>query len=89
MDEQMALLVQRVSGAYHKDYFFPDAAGVGISQNVFVWKQGLDPKAGMLRLVLGLGTRAVNRVEGDYPRVVALDEPLLKAYAGMAALQRF
>ncbi len=89
MDEQMALLVQRVSGAYHKDYFFPDAAGVGISQNVFVWKQGLDPKAGMLRLVLGLGTRAVNRVEGDYPRVVALDEPLLKAYAGMAAMQRF
>jgi hypothetical protein len=89
MDEQMALLVQRVSGAYHKDYFFPDAAGVGISQNVFVWKSGLDPKAGMLRLVLGLGTRAVNRVEGDYPRVVALDEPLLKAYAGMAATQRF
>ena len=89
MDEQMALLVQRVSGAYHNDYFFPDAAGVGISQNVFVWKSGLDPKAGMLRLVLGLGTRAVNRVEGDYPRVVALDEPLLKAYAGMAATQRF
>jgi hypothetical protein len=89
MDEQMALLVQRVSGAYHKDYFFPDAAGVGISQNVFVWKSSLDPKAGMLRLVLGLGTRAVNRVEGDYPRVVALDEPLLKTYAGMAATQRF
>ncbi len=89
MDEQMALLVQRVSGAYHKDYFFPDAAGVGISQNVFVWKSSLDPKAGMLRLVLGLGTRAVDRVEGDYPRVVALDEPLLKAYAGMAATQRF
>ncbi|HNX68542.1 MAG TPA: PEP/pyruvate-binding domain-containing protein [Candidatus Omnitrophota bacterium] len=89
MDEQMALLVQRVSGAYHDDYFFPDAAGVGISQNVFVWKGGLDPKAGMLRLVLGLGTRSVNRVEGDYPRIVALDEPLLKAYAGMTATQRF
>lgn len=89
MDEQMALLVQRVSGAYRKDYFFPDAAGVGISQNVFVWKGGLDPKAGMLRLVAGLGTRAVNRVEGDYPRIVALDEPLLKAYAGMADTQKF
>ncbi len=89
MDEQMALLVQRVSGAYHGDYFFPDMAGVGISQNIFVWKGGLDPKAGMLRLVLGLGTRAVNRVEGDYPRIVALDEPLLKAYAGRAEEQRF
>ncbi len=28
-DEQMALLVQRVSGSYRKEYFFPDLAGVG------------------------------------------------------------
>lgn len=89
MDEQMALLVQRVSGAYRKDYFFPDVAGVGISHNIFVWKHGLDPKAGMLRLVVGLGTRAVNRVEGDYPRIVALDDPLLKAYAGKKDAARF
>jgi len=89
MDEQMALLVQRVSGAYHKDYFFPDAAGVGISYNTFVWKNTLDPKAGMLRLVLGLGTRSVNRVEGDYPRIAALDDPLLKAQAGIKDAQRY
>jgi hypothetical protein len=43
----------------------------------------MDPKAGLLRLVFGLGTRAVNRVEGDYPRNIALDAPLLKPYAGM------
>ena len=30
-DEQMALLVQRVSGSYYGDYFFPTAAGVGFS----------------------------------------------------------
>jgi hypothetical protein len=89
MDEQMALLVQRVSGSYHKDYFFPDAAGVGISFNAFVWKNTLDPRAGMLRLVAGLGTRAVNRVEGDYPRIAALDDPLLKAQAGIKDAQRF
>jgi len=89
MDEQMALLVQRVSGAYRKDYFFPDVAGVGISYNAFVWKNTMDPKAGMLRLVLGLGTRAVNRVEGDYPRIVALDEPLLKAHAGIKDAARY
>jgi len=88
-DEQMALLVQRVSGAYHKDYFFPDVAGVGISYNTFVWKNTIDPKAGVLRLVLGLGTRAVNRVEGDYPRIVALDEPLLKTHANMNDTRRF
>ncbi len=89
MDEQMALLVQRVSGAYHKDYFFPDVAGVGISHNVFVWKNTLDPGAGMLRLVLGLGTRAVNRVDGDYPRIVALDEPLLKPHTSLEDTQKF
>jgi hypothetical protein len=89
MDEQMALLVQRVSGSYHKDYFFPDVAGVGISSNIYVWKNTLDPKAGMLRLVAGLGTRAVDRVEGDYPRIVALDDPLLKAHAGIKSIQRF
>ena len=88
-DEQMALLVQRVSGTYRKHYFFPEVAGVGLSYNPFVWKQGLDPRAGMLRIVLGLGTRAVNRVENDYPRIVALDAPLVKPHAGIDDARRF
>ena len=80
-EEQMALLVQRVSGAYHGKLFFPVLAGVGISYNTFVWRHDIDPTAGMLRLVVGLGTRAVDRVEGDYPRIVSLDQPLLVPYA--------
>jgi hypothetical protein len=35
----------------------------------------MNPDAGMLRLVFGLGTRAVNRVSGDYARIVPLDFP--------------
>ena len=88
-DEQMALLVQRVSGSYRNRYFFPDLAGVGLSHNTFVWKEGMDPKAGMLRLVLGLGTRAVNRVEHDYPRIVALDAPLERPHAGLGDIRRY
>jgi len=88
-DEQMALLVQRVSGSYRKQYAFPDVGGVGISYNTFVWKSGMDPRAGMLRMVFGLGTRAVNRVEGDYPRIVALDAPLVKAHGGMEDTRKF
>jgi hypothetical protein len=88
-DEQMALLVQRVSGSYKHHLFFPDLAGVGISYNTLVWKQDMNPRAGMLRLVLGLGTRAVNRVEGDYPRIVALDRPLLRPHGGMRDTRRF
>jgi len=88
-DEQMALLVQRVSGSHQKDYFFPDLAGVGMSRNTFVWKSDLDPKAGMIRLVFGLGTRAVDRVEDDYPQLIALDEPLSRPYSKIDDVGRF
>ncbi|MFC1781295.1 PEP/pyruvate-binding domain-containing protein, partial [Planctomycetota bacterium] len=88
-DEQMALLVQRVSGSYRNSYFFPDLAGVGMSHNPFVWKPDLDPKAGMLRLVFGLGTRAVNRVEDDYPRIIALDQPLVRPVSGVDDIRKY
>jgi pyruvate, water dikinase len=74
-DEQMALLVQRVSGAVHGRLFFPQVAGVGLSYNPFVWSEQIDPKAGVLRLVFGLGTRAVRRSDNDYTRIVALNAP--------------
>jgi pyruvate, water dikinase len=74
-DEQMSLLVQRVSGARHGNWFFPQIAGVGYSYNPYVWSRQIDPKAGMMRLVFGLGTRAVNRADDDYTRVVALNDP--------------
>jgi len=75
-DEQMAILVQRVSGDRYGDYFFPHVAGVGYSSNLYVWDKNIDMNAGMLRLVFGLGTRAVERTDGDYARVVCLDNPL-------------
>lgn len=74
-DEQMALLVMRVSGAMHGRYFYPQAAGVGFSFNPYVWHESIDPKAGVLRLVYGLGTRAVDRSDDDYTRLVALNAP--------------
>lgn len=75
-DEQMAILVQRVSGDYYGENYFPHIAGVGNSSNLYVWDKSVDMEAGMLRLVFGLGTRAVDRTEGDYVRIVSLDDPL-------------
>jgi hypothetical protein len=75
-DEQMALIVQRVSGDVWGSYFFPPAAGVGFSYNPFVWNPAIDPHAGVLRLAFGLGTRAVDRLDDDYIRIVALNAPL-------------
>src|SRR5512136_2737560 len=80
-DEQMALLVQRVSGEMHGALFFPQIAGVGFSFNPFVWNEDIDPKAGLLRLVFGLGTRAVDRADDDYTRLVALNAPLKRPEA--------
>jgi pyruvate, water dikinase len=74
-DEQMGLLVQRVSGAAYGDVFYPQVAGVGLSFNPYVWSNDIDPEAGVLRLVYGLGTRAVDRHDDDYTRVVALNAP--------------
>jgi hypothetical protein len=88
-DEQMALLIQRVSGGYHGQYYFPEIAGVGVSYNSFVWDKQMDPEAGMLRLVMGLGTRAVDRVEGDYPCTVALDAPMKRPHKGVEDVRRF
>ena len=74
-DEQMALLVQRVSGSYHGDYLFPTAAGVGFSYSPYSPLPDMDNSKGMLRLVMGLGTKAVDRTKKDYPRIVNLDKP--------------
>ncbi|MBP5701453.1 MAG: phosphoenolpyruvate synthase, partial [Lachnospiraceae bacterium] len=74
-DEQMALLVQRVSGSYYGEYYMPCVAGVGYSYSPYRFMDELDPDAGMLRLVMGLGTSAVDRTEGSYPRLVSLDKP--------------
>ncbi|WP_303851992.1 PEP/pyruvate-binding domain-containing protein [Seleniivibrio woodruffii] len=71
----MSVMIQRVSGVYQGDYFFPHIAGVGHSYNSFVWDKKIDPESGLLRLVAGLGTRAVSRCGTDYARMVAVNRP--------------
>lgn len=82
-DEQMAILVQRVSGRPYKNFFFPALAGVALSRNLYVWTDRIDPRKGIIRLVFGLGTRAVDRVGVDYPRMIPVGNPLLRPEVGM------
>ncbi len=86
-DEQMAILVQRVSGMPYKQYFFPPLAGVAFSRNLYAWSNRIDPNRGMIRLVFGLGTHAVNRVGGDYTRIVAVSHPQLRPEAGTKVIK--
>lgn len=88
-DEQMALLVQRVSGSYYGPYYMPCAAGVGYSYSPYKFLSGIDPKAGMLRLVMGLGTSAVDRTMGSYPRLVSLDMPEASSLVTIAEKHQF
>ena len=74
-DEQMAVLVQRVSGSYYGSCFMPGAAGVGYSHSTYQWLPDMDARAGRLRIEVGLGTRAVDRTQQDYPRLANLDRP--------------
>ena len=88
-DEQMALLIQRVSGSYYGPYYMPCAAGVGYSYSPYRIMKDSDPAAGMLRLVMGLGTSAVDRTEGSYPRIVNLDMPERSSYSSSADKHKF
>ena len=88
-DEQMALLVMRVSGSAYGSYFMPCAAGVGYSISPYKFLNDIDSSAGMLRLVMGLGTSAVDRTEGSYPRLVSLDKPEATNFTTIADKHRF
>ncbi len=77
-DERMAILIQLVQGTQHGTYFYPTLAGVGYSRNPFRWNPKIRREDGFLRLVWGLGTRAVEHLDNDFPRLVALSHPHLR-----------
>ncbi len=88
-EESMAILLQRVNGSYYGDYYCPPAALVAMSRNAFVWSAQMQPEAGMMRLVAGLGTRAVDRIAEDHAAVVALDAPHLRPWNSLQQASEF
>ncbi len=88
-DERMAILIQKVQGERYGKYFFPYIGGVGYSCNPFIWNKKLKREDGFLRVVLGLGTRAVDRVDRDYPRMIGLSHPQLRPVSGPADIVKY
>ncbi len=74
-DENMAVLIQKVVGNTVGPYYFPTWAGVGLSYNMNRRNPRIRPEDGMARIVFGLGTRAVDRVANDSPRLIPLGLP--------------
>jgi len=87
-DERMAILIMKVEGDRFEDYYLPDAAGVAFSRNLYRWAPQIRREDGFVRLVWGLGTRAVDRVGNDYPRLIALSHPLLRPMPDFQTVER-
>ncbi len=77
--EEMGIMIQEVVGEQVGDYFFPAFAGVAFSNNEFRWSPRIRREDGLIRMVPGLGTRAVDRVSNDYPVLLAPGQPGLRA----------
>ena len=88
-DERMAILIQKAVGKPYGHYYFPTLAGVAFSQNPFRWNSKIRREDGFLRLVWGFGTRAVDRVGNDYPRLIALSHPQLRPETTAHAIRQY
>jgi pyruvate,water dikinase len=76
--EEMGILIQEVVGTKVGHYYFPAFAGVVFSHNEFPWSSRISREDGLVRIVPGLGTRAVDRISDDYPVLVAPRQPKLR-----------
>jgi len=76
-DERMGIMIQPVVGRRFGKYFHPAVAGVAFSRNDYRWSRRIRREDGLVRMVLGLGTHAVDRV-GDFARMVPLKVPTMR-----------
>lgn len=77
-NEGMGIIIQEVVGTKIGRYYFPAFAGVGFSNNEFRWSSRIKREDGLLRIVPGLGTRAVDRIGNDFPILIAPGKPDLR-----------
>jgi predicted nucleotidyltransferase len=87
--EEMGIMIQEVVGTKVGDYFIPSYAGVAFSKNEFRWSPRIKHDDGLLRLVPGLGTRAVDRVANDFPVLIAPGQVGLRVNTAVDEIIRY
>lgn len=87
--EEMGIMIQEVVGTQVGPYFMPAFAGVAFSNNDFRWSSRICREDGLIRLVPGLGTRAVDRLSDDYPILVAPGQPRLRVNVSLDEIIRY
>jgi len=87
--EEMGILIQEVVGTRIGRYFFPLYAGVAFSNNDFLWSSRIKREDGLVRLVMGLGTRAVDRLSDDFPVLISPGQPKLRVNTVPEEVRRY
>jgi len=88
-NEEMGIMIQEVVGTTIGKYFMTAYAGVAFSNNEFRWSPRIKREDGLIRLVTGLGTRAVDRLSDDYPVLVSPGQPNLRVNVTVEELMRY
>jgi pyruvate, water dikinase len=87
--EEMGIMIQEVVGKPVGRYYFPSFAGVAFSNNEFRWSSRIKREDGLIRLVPGLGTRAVDRLTDDYPVLISPGQPRLRVNVSLDEIVRY
>jgi predicted nucleotidyltransferase len=87
--EEMGIMIQEVVGTRVGKYYLPAYAGVAFSRNEFRWSPRIRREDGLVRLVPGLGTRAVDRLSDDYPVLVSPGQPGLRVNITADEISRY
>ncbi len=87
--EEMGILIQEVVGTRVGPWWLPAFAGVAFSLNEFRWSPRIRREDGLIRLVPGLGTSAVDRVADDYPVLAVPGRKGLRAHASLQETLRY
>ncbi len=87
--EEMGIMIQEVVGTKVGPYFFPSFAGVAFSRNEYRWSPRIMPEDGLVRIVPGLGTRAVDRLSNDYPILLSPGKPGLRVNVSIDEIVKY
>lgn len=87
--EEMGIIIQEVVGRRIGPYFMPLYAGVAFSNNEFRWSPRIKREDGLIRMVMGLGTRAVDRLNDDFPILISPRQPGLRVNTTPEEIERY
>lgn len=76
--EEMGIIIQQLVGIRIGPYYLPICAGVAFTNNELRWSPRVKREDGLVRIVPGFGTRAVDRLSNDFPILVSPGQPALR-----------